>query len=55
MPVTLDNMNVCINNIIKGKLVIFPTETVFGLSTNAFDENAINKIYQAKNDHSQIL
>ena len=33
----------------SGDLVIFPTETVYGLGGNARDENAINKIYKIKN------
>lgn len=39
--------NVCelINN---GELVIFPTETVYGIGANAFDENAVAKIFEAK-------
>lgn len=36
-------------NIIKlGGLVAFPTETVYGLGANAYDNNACNKIYTAK-------
>lgn len=52
--------NIDINNIDKeelkkqakllseGKTVIFPTETVYGLGANALNENAVNKIYEAK-------
>lgn len=32
----------------EGKLVVFPTETVYGLGANALDEEAVQKIYQAK-------
>lgn len=32
----------------KGGLVAFPTETVYGLGANAFDEEAVKKIYAAK-------
>lgn len=32
----------------SGGLVVFPTETVYGLGANAFDENAVKKIFQAK-------
>jgi L-threonylcarbamoyladenylate synthase len=36
-------------DIIKnGGLVAFPTETVYGLGTNALDESAVRKIYEAK-------
>ena len=32
----------------KGELVVFPTETVYGLGANTFDETAIMKIFEAK-------
>lgn len=32
----------------NGGLVAFPTETVYGLGANAFDEEAVGKIYEAK-------
>ena len=32
----------------SGELVIFPTETVYGLGGNANDENAIKRIYNIK-------
>ncbi|OPL09102.1 MAG: hypothetical protein AVO33_07610 [delta proteobacterium ML8_F1] len=32
----------------KGGLVVFPTETVYGLGANAFDEGAVRNIYNAK-------
>ena len=36
-------------NVIKsGGLVLFPTETVYGLGANGLDENAVRKIYIAK-------
>ena len=34
--------------IAEGALVAFPTETVYGLGANAFDENAARRIYEAK-------
>ena len=33
----------------QGSLVAIPTETVYGLAANAFDEAAVLKIFQAKN------
>ena len=37
-------------NIIKqGGLVIFPTETVYGIGVNGLDVNAIKKLYKVKN------
>ena len=32
----------------KGGLVAFPTETVYGLGANAFDEEAVARVYEAK-------
>lgn len=32
----------------KGSLVAFPTETVYGLGANAFDSNAVARIFEAK-------
>ena len=32
----------------KGKLVLFPTETVYGIGANALDENAVKDIFIAK-------
>ncbi len=36
------------NIIKKGGIVIFPTETVYGIGANGFDENAIKKVYEVK-------
>ena len=32
----------------NGGIVIFPTETVYGIGTNGLDENAIRKLYEVK-------
>ena len=32
----------------QGKLVLFPTETVYGIGANALDENAVKDIFIAK-------
>lgn len=32
----------------KGKVVVFPTETVYGIGTNGLDENAIEQLYRIK-------
>ncbi len=32
----------------KGKLALFPTETVYGIGTNGLDQNAVKKIYDIK-------
>lgn len=38
-----------ISNALKeGKLVVFPTDTVYGIGTNAYDNKACEKIYEVK-------
>lgn len=41
-------INLAAEIIKSGKLVAFPTETVYGLGANALDKNAVKKIYKAK-------
>lgn len=36
------------NALKKGKLVVFPTDTVYGIGTNAFDKDACERIYEVK-------
>lgn len=36
------------NYIKSGKIVLFPTETVYGIGTNGLNEKAVEKIYTAK-------
>lgn len=38
----------CINAIKSGEVVVFPTETVYGIGGNALDSNAVSKIYKVK-------
>ncbi|MGN1298378.1 MAG: L-threonylcarbamoyladenylate synthase [Candidatus Scatovivens sp.] len=32
----------------KGKIVVFPTETVYGIGTNGLDEQAVKRLYEVK-------
>ena len=32
----------------QGKIVVFPTETVYGIGTNGLDEQAVKKLYEVK-------
>ncbi len=38
----------------EGKLVIFPTETVYGLAADPFNPNAVNMVYEAKGRDSRV-
>ncbi len=43
-----EKLNVAAEAIKRGKLVAFPTETVYGLGANALDEEAVKSIFLAK-------
>lgn len=45
---TRENITYSAEVIARGGLVVFPTETVYGLGANGLDPEAIEKIYQAK-------
>ncbi len=42
------NIRICADAILRGEVIAFPTETVYGLGANAFDERAIKKIFRVK-------
>ena len=44
-----DELEIAKKELDLGNLVIFPTETVYGLGANALDKDAVNKIFKAKN------
>jgi L-threonylcarbamoyladenylate synthase len=43
-----ETLNKIADSIKDGKVIIFPTETVYGIGVNGFDEEAIKKIYEIK-------
>lgn len=43
------DIELAISHLNRGELVAIPTETVYGLAANAFDADAVIKIYHAKN------
>jgi len=43
-----DSVSKASSYIKKGEVVAFPTETVYGLGANAYDEKAVRKIFKAK-------
>ena len=40
-----EELKIICNLIKNGEIVIFPTETVYGIGANAYDENAVGKIF----------
>ncbi len=43
-----EELRIVCNLIKNGEIVIFPTETVYGIGANAYDATAVNKIFIAK-------
>ena len=46
---TKDELTTAKNELDSGNLVIFPTETVYGIGANALDSKSVDKIFEAKN------
>jgi len=49
LSATAENIAQAANSLRAGRLVSFPTETVYGLGGNALDDHAVAAIYAAKN------
>ena len=49
MTAITKNIEECVDYLLNGNLVSFPTETVYGLGANIYDEKAVNKIFEYKN------
>ncbi len=43
-----EELKIVCNLIKNGEIIVFPTETVYGIGANAFDEKAVGKIFMAK-------
>ena len=48
LPITEESIRECGERISSGKLVAFPTETVYGLGADASNEKAVRSIFEAK-------
>jgi tRNA threonylcarbamoyl adenosine modification protein (Sua5/YciO/YrdC/YwlC family) len=48
MALVTDNISLSIYYLRQKKLIIYPTDTVFGLGCSLFDYNSIKKIYELK-------
>ena len=49
MTVITKDISFAIHTLNEGKVVAIPTETVYGLAANIFDESAVKKIFEIKN------
>lgn len=45
---TEENIKLCAKNILEGNVVVFPTETVYGMGACALNDSAVEKIYNYK-------
>jgi L-threonylcarbamoyladenylate synthase len=52
---TIINENKIINEIIKGKLFIYPTDTIYGIGCNALDNDAVIKLRNTKRQITRAL
>ena len=51
-----DQLEAAVDAIARGELVVYPTETVYGLGANALDEDAVRRVFAAKErDRSKPL
>jgi len=48
LDITKESLELAKKYILQGDVVAFPTETVYGLGANAFNESAVKKIFEAK-------
>ncbi len=48
LPATDENIETCAERIRNGEIIGMPTETVYGLAANAFNIEAVKKIFEYK-------
>jgi len=47
-PCSLESINTAVKVLRRGGLIVYPTDTLYGLGCNALDEEAVMKVYKAK-------
>lgn len=53
---TSDDIKSIINELSKDNLVVYPTDTIYGIASNISSSNAINKVFDVKNrSHDKAL
>ncbi len=51
---TRDVIHLAVQTLVEGKLVVFPTETVYGVGASALHAEGVARIYQAKGRGEQV-
>ena len=44
-----DGINITVKSIKEGKIVVFPTDTVYGIGCDPYNKEAVEKVYKIKN------
>jgi len=44
-----DGINITVKSIKEGKIVVFPTDTVYGIGCDPYNKEAVEKVYRIKN------
>ena len=52
VPSDLSGITLAIESIKNGGVVIFPTDTVYGIGCDPYNEDAVERIYELKNRDS---
>ena len=52
---TKENINLIAQELLNGKVIIFPTDTVFGIGCIATNTKSIETIYELKGRNIQII
>lgn len=48
MTIPEDKMKLIVSELAAGRLIVYPTETVYGLGCDPFDETAVKRVYMVK-------
>ncbi len=44
-----DGINITVKSIKEGKIVVFPTDTLYGICCDPYNKEAVEKVYRIKN------
>ncbi|HOZ44165.1 MAG TPA: Sua5/YciO/YrdC/YwlC family protein, partial [Methanoculleus sp.] len=44
----MDSVDIAVRVLLRDGLIVYPTETVYGLGADALSEDAVMKVYEAK-------